>query len=129
MRCWFAPHDVQSGQKVYEQIDKAISERDRLPLILSRESVASPQVKTEIARARRKEQEQGRRVLFPIRLVSFEDLKAWNQFDSDIGDDSAKEIREFYLPDFSELKSEGRYQAEFERLLTALKLPINSDPA
>jgi len=25
MRCWFAPHDVQGGRKLHEQIDEAIS--------------------------------------------------------------------------------------------------------
>jgi hypothetical protein len=35
VRCWFAPHDMQSGKKVLEQIDEAIRVHDKLLLILS----------------------------------------------------------------------------------------------
>ncbi len=123
VQCWFAPNDMQPGRKVHEQIDEAIRMYDRLLLILSKESMSSTWVKTEIAKARGKEQKSGRRVLFPVRLVPFEDVKVWEQFDADIGDDSAKEIREYYLLDFSEWKSHERYQPAFEQLLNALKAP------
>jgi malonate-semialdehyde dehydrogenase (acetylating)/methylmalonate-semialdehyde dehydrogenase len=109
-------------------LDEAIRVSDRLLLILSKQSIGSTWVKTEIAKARRKEQKLGRRVLFPVRLVSFEDLKSWEQFDSDIGDDSAKEIREYYLPDFSGWKTNDLYQPAFERLLAALKLATDAAP-
>ena len=35
VRCWFAPHDVQGGSKLHEQIDEAIRLHDKLLLILS----------------------------------------------------------------------------------------------
>lgn len=35
VRCWFAPHHVQSGKKLHEQIDAAIRLHERLLLILS----------------------------------------------------------------------------------------------
>jgi hypothetical protein len=35
VRCWFAPHSVQGGKKLHEQIDEAIHVFDRLLLILS----------------------------------------------------------------------------------------------
>jgi hypothetical protein len=62
-----------------------------------------------------------RRLLFPISLVSFDDVKQWDQFDGDLGDDSAKEIREYFIPDFSGWKNQDLYQSSFERLLAALK--------
>jgi TIR domain len=34
VRCWFAPHDIQSGKKIHEQIDEAIRLHDRLLLML-----------------------------------------------------------------------------------------------
>src|SRR5260370_4031118 len=35
VRCWFAPHDVQGGRKLHEQIDQAIRVHERVLLILS----------------------------------------------------------------------------------------------
>jgi hypothetical protein len=55
VRCWFAPHDVQGGRKLHEQIDEAIRVYDKLLLILSDHSMNSNWVKTEIANARAKE--------------------------------------------------------------------------
>jgi len=34
VRCWFAPHDIQAGKKIHEQIDEAIRRYERLLLIL-----------------------------------------------------------------------------------------------
>jgi hypothetical protein len=55
VRCWFAPHDIQGGKKIREQIDEAIRVYDRLLLILSEHSMNSEWVKTEIAGARQRE--------------------------------------------------------------------------
>src|SRR3978361_1802399 len=49
VRCWFAPHDVQGGKKLHEQIDEAIQVHDRLLLLLSEASMNSEWVKTEMA--------------------------------------------------------------------------------
>ena len=72
VRCWFAPHDIKGGRKIHEQIDEAIRLHDRLLLILSEHSMRSEWVKTEIAKARKREVKEGKRVLFPVRLVGFE---------------------------------------------------------
>ncbi len=69
VRCWFAPHDFQGGRKHHEQIDEAIRLHDKLLLILSPHSMESEWVKTEIAKARKLEVRDQRRVLFPIRLA------------------------------------------------------------
>jgi hypothetical protein len=110
VRCWFAPHDIQGGKKIHEQIDEAIRLHDKLLLILSPHSMESEWVKTEIAKARKRElrDPEGvlrRRVLFPIRLAPFETLRDWECFDADTGKDSAREIREYFIPDFSHWKS------------------------
>jgi len=52
VRCWFAPHDMKSGEKIHEQIDEAIRLHDRLLLILSEHSMSSEGVKSELAKAR-----------------------------------------------------------------------------
>lgn len=38
LRVWFAPEDMQGGQKLIEQIDRAIQVNDRLLLVLSEHS-------------------------------------------------------------------------------------------
>jgi uncharacterized protein YjbI with pentapeptide repeats len=121
VRCWFAPHDIQGGRKVHEQIDEAIRIYDKLLLILSDASMNSPWVKTEIANARAKEVQQERQVLFPITLVPYDRIKAWKLFDADTGIDSAREIREYFVPDFSEWKNHDSYAKAFDRLVRDLK--------
>jgi uncharacterized protein YjbI with pentapeptide repeats len=120
VRCWFAPHDVQSGRKLHEQIDEAIRLHDKLLLILSPNSMASEWVKTEIAKARRREIRDNRRVLFPIRVAPFE-TRDWECFDADTGKDSAREIREYFIPDFSNWKDHDSYQEAFKALIRDLK--------
>jgi hypothetical protein len=78
-------------------------------------------VKTEIAKARKRELREERRMLFPIRLVDFQTVRDWVCFDADTGKDSATEIREYFIPDFSNWKSHDSYQPAFERLLNDLK--------
>lgn len=121
VRCWFAPHDVQGGRKLHEQIDEAIRVYDKLLLILSEASMNSPWVKTEIANARAREMQQKRQTLFPITLVPFARIREWKCFDADTGIDSAREIREYYVPDFSNWKDHDLYSAAFERLVRDLK--------
>jgi hypothetical protein len=120
VRCWFAPHDIRGGRKVHEQIDEAIRLHDKLLLILSPASMESEWVKTEISKARKREVKEGKRVLFPIRLCSFETLRDWECFDADAGKDSAREIREYYIPDFSDWKDHDAYRLAFDRLLDDL---------
>jgi TIR domain/Pentapeptide repeats (8 copies) len=126
IRCWFAPHDVQGGRKLHEQIDQAIHVHERLLLILSSHSMNSEWVKTEIAKARQREVQEQRQVLFPVRLVPFEAIRTWECFDADTGKDSAREIREYFIPDFSNWKHHDAYQAAFQRLLRDLKPDITT---
>jgi TIR domain/Pentapeptide repeats (8 copies) len=121
VRCWFAPKDTQGGRKLHEQIDQAIRVHERLLLILSVHSMQSEWVKTEIAKARQREVREKWQVLFPVRLVPFEAIREWKCFDADTGKDSAREIREYFIPDFSNWKNDDAYQAAFRRLLRDLK--------
>jgi len=125
VRCWFAPHDIQAGKKIHEQIDVAIRHCNRLLLILSEHSMNSEWVKTEIAHARQKELNERRQVLFPISLVPFAQIRDWKCFDADTGKDSAREIREYFIPDFSNWKEHDAYQQAFQRLVRDLKAEAN----
>ena len=122
VRCWFAPHDILAGRKLDKQIDDAIQMNDRLLLLLSKASMKSEWVKTEIASAGKRAKREKRPILFPLRLVDFKTLKRWKCFDADTGKDSAREIREFYVPDFSNWQDNASYRAEFERLVNSLKV-------
>ena len=57
LRVWFAPEDMQGGQKLIEQIDRAIQVNDRLLLVLSEHSMSSDWVRREIKRVRATERD------------------------------------------------------------------------
>ena len=78
MRCWFAPHDMHGGREIHEQIDQAIRVHDKVLLILSEDSMKSNWVKTELGKTVKREKEEGKRVLFPVGLVSYDTLQRWS---------------------------------------------------
>lgn len=121
LRVWFAPEEMKGGQKLYEQIERAIQLHDRLLLVLSESSMRSEWVVTEILRARETEMKEGRRKLFPISIVEFDKVKAWRRFDADAGKDLAKEVREYFIPDFSDWKNHDAFEKAFARLLRDLR--------
>jgi len=121
LRVWFAPEDIKGGQKLDEQIERAIQLYDRLLLVLSEDSMQSEWVINEIQRARETEIKENRRKLFPITIVDFEKVKAWKRFDADSGRDLAKEVREYFIPDFSDWKDQDAFEKAFDRLLRDLK--------
>jgi hypothetical protein len=121
LRVWFSPEDVQGGKKLHEQIDQAIRVHDKLLLVLSPESMASEWVETEIRTAFEAEIKEGRRKLFPIRIVDFEAIRGWKCFDADTGKDLAVRIREYFIPDFTEWRDHDAFEAAFARLIRDLK--------
>jgi hypothetical protein len=118
---WFAPEDTQGGKKLHEQIDRAIRYHDRLIIVLSDHSLKSEWVLTEIRKARKVELLEKRQKLFPIRLADMKTIQNWECFDSDIGKDLAVEVREYYIPDFSNWEDKATFELSFSRLLDDLK--------
>ena len=121
MRVWFAPEDLKGGKKLHEQLYEAIQLNDRLLLVLSEHSILSEWVMTEIRKARAQEKKEKRRKLFPIRLMDFATLGEWTCFDADSGKDLAVEVREYFIPDFSNWKDHDVFEAEFAKLQKALQ--------
>ena len=121
LRVWFAPEDVQGGRKLHEQIETAIRIYDKLLIVLSEASLQSEWVMTELRKARKAERQSGKRKLFPMRLVDFETLRSWECFDADSGKDLAVELREYFIPDFSNWKDHDHFEAAFSRLLKDLR--------
>jgi hypothetical protein len=55
-------------------------------------------------------------------LLRFVNVPNWKAFDADKGKDSAREIREYFIPDFSNWKDHDSYQQAFQRLLRDLRV-------
>ncbi len=121
IRCWFAPEDIQGGKKTYDQIDDAIRVHDKLVLILSQDSITSDWVEIELRRGLKAEKQLGRQKLFPLRVVPYDTLEDWTCFDADLKKDLAAEVREYFIPDFSNWQHHPSYQEAFTRLLADLK--------
>lgn len=121
LRVWFAPEDMKLGRKIHEQLYDAIQVHDRFLLILSEHSLKSNWVESEIRRARKREREEGRQILFPISLLSYEQLREWELFDADEGRDLAQEVREYLIGDFSKWKDHDSFQPLFQKLVEGLR--------
>ena len=121
LRVWFAPEDIQGGKKLHEQIETAIRFYDKLLIVLSKASLQSDWVITELRKARKAERQSGKRKLFPVRLVDFDTLRDWECFDADSGKDLAVELREYFIPDFSNWKDHDQFETAFTRLLQDLR--------
>ncbi len=121
LRTWYAPEDVQGGRKLSEQIDQAIRVYDKLLVILSEHSLSSRPMLEELRKARKAELRDNKRKLFPIRLVDLDTLEGWECFDLDTGEDLAIEIREYYIPDFSNWKNHDTFESALKRLLRDLQ--------
>ena len=61
-------------------------------------------------------------MLFALSLVPFEKIRDWRAFDADTDKDSAREIREYFIPDFSKWKDHYSYQKALQKLLKDLKV-------
>jgi len=54
-------------------------------------------------------------------LVNMEIIKRWKCFDADSGKDLAREIREYFIPDFSDWQNRETYDKALRRLIQDLK--------
>ena len=121
LRVWFAPEDIQGGKRLFDQIEQAIHVHDRLLLVLSEASMASNWVATEVRNARIDEVKENRQKLFPIRIVPFDRVQAWSRKDADRGVDLAAEVRDYFIPDFSNWKDHDSFEDGFGKLLRDLR--------
>lgn len=113
VRCWFAPEDLEIGDRFRTRIDEVIRVHDKLLLVLSENSVSSTWVEKEVETAMEREQEQKRALLFPVRLDNavMEIKTGW----------PADIRRTRHIGDFTGWKNHNAYQKAFERLLRGLK--------
>ena len=113
VRCWFAPEDVDIGDKIRTRIEESIRTYDKLILVLSEHSIVSNWVAYEVERALNKEPEGVPNVLYPIRLddAVMKSKAGWA--------DDIRRTRQ--IGDFTNWKNPDDYQKAFNRLLRALK--------
>lgn len=118
VRCWFAPHDMRTGDKIRDSIDASITRYEKLLLILSKDALESPWVESEVETALEKERQLKSRgqietVLFPLRLDNtiFSTEASW-----------AKEVRRRHITDFINWKHHGTYHQALAYLLRDLQV-------
>jgi hypothetical protein len=112
VRCWYAPHDMKTGDRMRPRIYEQIWFNDKLLLVLSESSVTSEWVDYEVETALARERKEKRDILFPIRLddAAKESTAAW-----------AAHIQSArHITDFTRWK-EHEYQKGLTRLLRDLK--------
>ncbi len=118
LRVWYPPEDMKGGKQILPQITEAIRVYDKLIIVLSESSMRSSWVAREIQWARKRETQTKSKILFPIAIVPFDSVRAWELLDLETGIDLASEIRSYYIPDFSRAENFGR---AVERLLNDLQ--------
>jgi hypothetical protein len=121
---WYAPEDISPGVKIHEQVIRAIHSHDKLIVILSENSMQSDWVETEIRSARRREANEHRRILFPVALAPMASIQRWECFDSDTGRDLAVDVREYFIPDFSQWEDEAVFEQKCASVLRGLKIDV-----
>ncbi len=112
VRCWFAPEDMDIGDKIKHRIDASIRLYDKLLLILSQSSIESSWVEYEVERALNKEPQGIPNVLYPIRIDDTI-LICHTEWAKDI-----KDTR--HIGNFKDWTDPEAYQVNFQRLLRAL---------
>jgi hypothetical protein len=113
VRCWLATEDLKIGDQFRRRIDESILLHDKLLLILSEHSIASPWVEDEVEAALERERREKRLVLIPVRIDNavLDTPVAW----------AAHLRQKRHIGDFVRWKDQDAYQAAFKRLMRDLK--------
>ncbi len=119
LQVWMAAKDIGEG-KLHEQIEMSIKLYDKLLLVLSEHSMLSEWVKSEIRWAVEAGLQEKTQKLLPIRLVDMDAISQWKYFDTDFGKDLAREIRQYYIHDFSRWRNRKAFEKAFANLMTFL---------
>lgn len=111
--CWFGPADLKIGDNFPERIEKAIRGKEKLVVVMSKNSVNSRWVETEVRAAFELERKRHRRVLLPIMIDGAVrgTRKAW----------AAQIRRERNIGEFLEWNSAEAYATGMNQLLKALR--------
>jgi hypothetical protein len=119
IRCWFDREELKIGDRIRERIEEEIRLHDKLMLILSEHSLASPWVGGEVEAALERERRQKQTILLPIQLDDsiLETDTAW----------AAAIRRTRHIGDFRGWKDHDAYQKSLERLLRDLMVEASAE--
>jgi uncharacterized protein YjbI with pentapeptide repeats len=120
VRCWFAPHDLPIGAKTWDAIDQAIKIRDKLLLILSKNSIDSEWVEDEVQKAFAEERDRKELMLFPVRIddAVMETPEPW-----------ARKLRDQRnIGDFRQWNDHEAYKRSLDRMLRDLAMTRSPAP-
>jgi len=122
VQVWFAPEKLRGGKYLDDQIDKAIHAHEKLLIVISTGTLDSEWVRHEIELGHQREvrDKKEQSVLFPIRLISFEDcLKEFEKLHNPAIE---SKLRRYFIPDFTRWESDqAKFNEQFQNLLDALK--------
>lgn len=120
VRCYFAPEDMKTGDKIWDRLDQSIRLHDKFLLILSENSIGSEWVEDEVTIAFEEERKRGKTVLFPVCIddAVFTSAEPW-----------AAKVRQRHIGEFSNWKDHDAYKKAFDRLLRDLKAEPPVAPA
>lgn len=119
VRCWFAPHDAEAAQQT-QQLERSVNAKNQVIVVLSESSMVCQGMKSTILNACREEAEEGRAVLFPIRLVPLESIRNWKLPGTGMRKEQAERLRAESMLDFTGWLDPDKYQPELERLIETL---------
>lgn len=111
--CFFGPADLEIGERFPESIEREIRRKEKLVVVLSKNSIKSRWVETEVRAALELEDKRHRRILLPIAIDDevISTRRAW----------AAQINRERQIGKFFDWNSAEGYSAGMEQLLSALK--------
>jgi uncharacterized protein YjbI with pentapeptide repeats len=113
VRCWYALHDLEIGDRILDTVYGAIRKQEKLLLVLSNNSIASEWVRDEVEKGFAEERDRDTTVLFPIQLddTVTTTKMAW-----------AEKIQiGRHIGDLREWKSAAGYKNGLETLLKSLR--------
>src|SRR4051812_16289357 len=103
---------MRIGAKIWDGLVEAIRLRDKVPLILSENAIASDWVEDEVSKAFAEERDRNQTILFPVRLddAMLQTSEPW-----------ARKLRDQRnIGDFTCWKDHDAYRQSFEWLVRAL---------
>ena len=114
VRCWFAPKDMQPGERLRIAMDKAVGAHDRVLLVLSLASMRSQWVEHEVEAAFARERDENRTILIPLGVddQAFGAADGWASF--------LRNTRN--IGDFRGWSDQGVYLKALDRVVNALTI-------
>jgi hypothetical protein len=113
IRCWLAPEEMKIGDKTWDSIYHYIRMRDKVLLVISRNSMAADWVEDEVNAALEEENKRKTPILFPVctDLAITSTDQDWAEYIS----------KTRHLNDFSNWKDAVVYRQSFNQLVQDLK--------